>query len=103
MLKSRVERLPDGSELCTIEHEGREFSALGSVVTPDRATAYVAKDFRHVTDWSGNVIGTCVVVSSWRTPRSCDRMYQIRATIGGRTYTGRSAGAGMLWRGKVVA
>lgn len=84
-----------------IEHEGREYAALGSYVTNERAVAYVGKGMRELTDWEGNVIGTCVITASWPI-RSyvSNRMYQIRAHIGGRFYTGRSAGEGMIWQGK---
>lgn len=57
-----------------------------------------------ITDWHGNHLGDAKIVASWSLPRTSwisDRMFQVEATIDGVTYTGRSAGAGMFWRGKV--
>lgn len=92
---------------CTIEHNGRTFTSGGAVVTPDYIVAYVGdfllsgltgqRDTRKLTDWHGNVIGTCTLASSWRiNSYISDRMYQIYATVDGRRYTGRGCGEGMV-------
>ena len=103
---------------CTITNEGREFSAGGAVVTPDAIIAYVGKttgdgmgcdrhgktSLRELTDWHGEVIGTCYISSTWRTQHSyvSSTMHQIYATVDGINYTGRSAGEGMIFRGRKV-
>jgi hypothetical protein len=89
---------------CTFEHEGRTFEAGGAVVTPDRIIAYLGKD-GVLTDWHGNKIGTYRVTSTWRTPASyvSSTMHQVYATVDGVTYTGRSAGVGMSFKGRRVA
>ena len=95
---------------CTIEHEGREFSAGGAIVTPDHIFAYVGKKLtsgagqRELTDWHGKILGTCYISSTWATPRSyvSSTMHQAYATVDGVTYTGRCAGEGMLFRGRKV-
>lgn len=50
-----------------------------------------------LTDWQGNRIGFAKVTAGWPTPRShvSSRMLQVRATVGGVTYTGRTAGEAM--------
>jgi peptidoglycan hydrolase-like amidase len=55
--------------------------------------------------FTGKTLGTCRIVSMWRTPRSwvSSHMFQIEATIDGVTYTGRGAGSGMSWIGKPKA
>lgn len=55
-----------------------------------------------LTDWHGNAIGTYKIVSSWPTPRSfvSSRQFQVETRVDGITYTGRSAGVGMAYRGK---
>jgi hypothetical protein len=54
--------------------------------------------------WDGTDLGSCCVVASWPVGSwRGDRMYQIEATIKGRTYTGRGLGDGMLWRGRIKA
>lgn len=94
---------------CTVEHNGRTFEAGGAVVHPEFITAYVGKQqdgapagVRVLTDWHGNPLGTIRFTSSWMTPRSymSSRMYQGRAVVGGAVYTGRTAGEGMVFRGK---
>ena len=102
---------------CTIEVEGRKFTAGGAVVTEDFIVAYPGKIIPHsgigcsnykprreLRDWHGNVIGTCFFSSTWETPRSwvSGEMHQIYATVNGVTYTGRGAGEGMAFRGRRV-
>lgn len=90
-------------EIGTIIHEGKEWSAMGSVVTDSYCVGYLGKDGR-LTNWNGAVIGTYRVTSMWRTPRSyvSATMNQVYATVNGRTYQGRSAGEGMVFRGKLT-
>ena len=113
-LESRSEWQSDGpvkSEVGIIVHEGREFASGGAFVSPSHAVGY--PDFPRFADrvqesrtgrmkaWDGTDLGSCRIVASWPV-RSWvgSRMYQIEATIDGRTYTGRGFGSGMLWRGK---
>ena len=88
-------------EVGIVVHEGREFSALGSVIDGERIAAYLGKDGQ-LTKWNGEVLGTYRITRTWRTPRSyvSSTMHQVYATVNGKTYTGRSAGEGMLFRGK---
>lgn len=84
---------------CTIAHNGRQFEAGGAMIASDFAVAYMGADMASVTDWRGNPLGAARVVTSWQM-RGQDRQYQVEARINGRLYTGRTMGAGMLWRGK---
>ena len=92
---------------CTFEFEGGKFESGGAVVTPDYCIGYIgdrreAGGPRELLDWHGNVLGTCSITSTWKTPHSyvSSRMHQVYATVNGVTYTGRSAGAGMVFKGK---
>lgn len=89
---------------CTIAHEGRVFESGGAAITEDRLVAYLAPA-GVLTDWHGRKIGTYTVTSTWRTPGSfmSESMSQIRACVGPRTYTGRSAGEGMVLRARRLA
>src|SRR5262245_59803810 len=102
-MNSRVEQ-HGNIEIGIVEHEGREYIAMGSVVTNTHCTAYLGKN-RQLTKWDGTVIGRWSVASSWPTPRSyvSSRMYQIEAWVGAALYTGRSAGEGMVFNGRRVA
>ncbi len=77
---------------------------MGSLLQEMYCTAYLGKDGQ-LTKWDGTVIGRWTVVTSWPTPNSyvSSRMYQVEAWIGSALYTGRSAGEGMLFKGKRVA
>lgn len=78
-------------------------SNVDSLVMPTHAVGYMSGDMKRVTSSSGETIGENVqIVSSWAMPHSfvSPRQYQIEVTINGRRYTGRTMGAGMLWRGK---
>src|SRR2546422_11649344 len=90
-------------EVGIVIFEGREFVALGSVIQDGRIVAYLGKD-KQLTKWDGTVIGTYRLASSWLTPSSCysSRMFQVYATVNGITYTGRSAGEGIVFKGKQV-
>lgn len=109
-------RVVDGAtvELATVVHEGREFINLGAVISDSYVAGYLqsTKDSHgermnavgNLTDWHGNVIGTYRIVKMWRTPRSyvSDVMCAVHATVNGNLYKGRSAGCGMLFKGKLA-
>lgn len=96
-------------EIGTIEHSGRKFSALGSVVDTarGRVSGYVGSGtvpgygshVRPLTSWDGKTrIGVIWPKSSWSTPRSpfSSKMYAYEAEIDGRRYSGRGMGEGMV-------
>ena len=89
---------------CTIVHEGLTYTSGGACVTPDRIVAYLGKD-GVLTDWHGATIGQYRIKSTWRTPHSglSDSMHQCYARVDGVTYTGRSAGVGMVFTGRRVS
>ena len=94
-------------EIGVFTYGGREYAALGSVVTDEYAVGYLAERDGHlvITSWDGTtVLGTAVITSTWRTPRSfvSSSMSQVVATIDGARYTGRCAGLSMLWKGRKV-
>lgn len=93
---------------CTIEHEGRKFTAGGALATDSHLIAYPA-DNSILQDWHGAQIGTYRVISSraavffghrsWQG----DRYYFMRATLtDGRQYALRGFGKGMIAQGKRV-
>ena len=86
---------------CVFTHEGRSYESGGAIVTPDRIIAYLCKDHQ-LNDWHGNKLGTYRITSTWKTPRSyvSDVMHQVYAKVDGVTYTGRSAGEGMIFTGR---
>jgi hypothetical protein len=86
---------------CTVMHEGKTFEAGGAFVSPESIVAYLG-DHCDLTDWHGRVIGSWRAVRTWSTPRSfmSSTMSQIEATVDGIVYTGRSAGVGMVFKGK---
>jgi hypothetical protein len=90
-------------EVGIVTHEGRDYRARGAVVTDTHVYAYLGKD-GVLTNWHGDTIGTYVITSTWSTPRSwfSSSMHQVYATIGGKVFTGRSAGVGMYFKGHVV-
>lgn len=87
---------------CTIEHDGRKFTAGGAYVAPDRIVAYLGKDGA-LTDWHGKQLGTYRITRTWPTPRSfaSSTMSQVYAVVDSVTYQGRSAGDGMIFRGRL--
>jgi hypothetical protein len=88
---------------CAITFHGRTFTANGAMVTDKWIIAYMTTDMASVTDWHGNVLGDARIKTSWSTPTSymTDRCYQVEVTVNGITYTGRTSGGGMIYKGKV--
>lgn len=54
------------------------------------------------TDFHGNDIGSCVIISRWATPRSHigSHLHQVEVTVNGVTFQGRSFGNRMAFYGK---
>ena len=90
-------------EVGVVIHKGREYSALGSVIEGDRIAAYLGKDGQ-LTKWDGSIIGIYKITATWSTPQSfvSSTMNQVYAKVDGQWYVGRSAGQGMLFRGRKV-
>lgn len=90
---------------CTIEHEGRKFESGGAVVSEQFVIGYPGKFVTGVAplqDWHGKTIGTCCILSTWKTPRSfvSSTMSSIECWVKGVRYVGRGAGEGMILRAK---
>jgi hypothetical protein len=71
--------------------------------TADYIVGYMSRDMRHVTSFGGEILGSARIVSTWKLPLACwisDRMYQVEVVVNGRTYTGRTGGASMIYRGR---
>lgn len=59
---------------------------------------------RELIDWHGKQIGTCYLSSSWKVQSYVgSRMYQIYATVNGKTYTGRGFGEAMAVKLRLTA
>jgi hypothetical protein len=86
---------------CTVTLGGKEFTAGGAEVTDDHCIAYLGEGGT-LRSWHGKIIGSYRVLSSWKTPNSyvSSRMCQVEATVNGIVYTGRSAGQGMIFKGR---
>lgn len=97
-MKSRSEtKIADNGasiELATIEHEGKEFTAFGSII--DHARGIVV-GYPSMIDgklclstWDGKAITSLHVVSKWRIHSwQSDAMCAYQATIDGHSYHGR--------------
>src|SRR5262249_31942743 len=89
----------------TLDVNGRAVVILATRITSIRVAEIVGYpgDNGALHDWHGNAIGSWRTVATWRTPRSyvSSTMSQIEATVDGATYTGRGAGKGMIYRGKL--
>ena len=92
---------------CTVQHEGRTFEAGGAIVTPERLVAYPGENGQ-LNDWHGNKIGTYYVISSREAVFFGHRSwigshyYFMRAKVGGKRYSLRGFGAGMVAMGKAL-
>jgi hypothetical protein len=89
---------------CKIEIDGRTFENGGAYQTDTHIIGYMSKDMTELTDWHRNKLGNAHVSSSWRVYSVwTDRYYQVYVCIKGIYYTGRTAGAGMVFHGKRCA
>jgi hypothetical protein len=63
---------------------------------PEQFFAYVSSDGKNITTWTGLFLGTVSLGAGWHVNSYIsNRMYQVTARVFGRTYTGRTMGAGM--------
>lgn len=87
---------------CVFNFNGKSFESGGAMKVGDTLVGYLGNDGRTLQTWHEEKIGTYQIVASWRTPRSymSSHMYQVQATVDGVLYTGRSAGRGMIFKGK---
>ena len=107
-MSHRSERVVAGNgaivEMATLVHEGREHTAMGSVV--DEANGliigYVSRDNTALTTWAGGRICGLRVVSRFRIPclgwRRGTEITAYRARFNGADWHGRGAGTGMVLR-----
>jgi len=95
--------LPYVERECVVQHEGKTFEAGGAFVSPAYVIGYLA-DNGVLTSWHGKKIGTYHITSTWpiRSFMSTT-ISQVEATVNSVTYTGRSCGIGMIYRGKAKA
>ena len=100
--------IPFVEESCTFTFQGTEYTAGGAVITEDRIIAYPA-DGGILQDCHGNTIGRWEELSSrpavffghhsWMG----SRYYYMRAYLpGGRQYSLRGFGVGMIARGRRI-
>jgi hypothetical protein len=90
---------------CTIEHEGRQFTSGGAVVSESYLVAY-PDEGGVLKDWHGNIIGTYTVLGSrpaiffghrsWQG----STYYYMRGHVGKAYYSLRGFGHGMIAKGK---
>jgi hypothetical protein len=107
--KSETHTATNGArvEVGTVTFEGRDFSALGSIVDPARGVAvgYVSRDKATgaytFTTWEGKTIAPLAHRGTW-TQRGFYgvriTIYAWTCTIDGRRYSGRNSGPCMLLR-----
>ena len=92
-------------EVGTVKHEGKEFSALGSVIDEVSGVIVGYPKGNTLQTWDGKAIEglTLRVTSSWRTSRSyvSSRVFAYSATYKGKRYHGRGAGDGMVLKLRV--
>lgn len=84
---------------CTVEFEGKQFTAGGAIITDDIIIGYMSEKMNCVNTWHGDLISNTVVLwSSWRTPHSyiSSHMYQVRVLYKDHWYSGRTAGGNMI-------
>ena len=66
---------------CTVNFQGREFTAGGAYIVGDHALVYIIKG--QAKDWHGKKLGTVRVTSTWRAypPRSYSRMWYTMTAV----------------------
>jgi hypothetical protein len=87
------------------EFQGKTYVAHGAQVDERHCIGYLG-DNDALLACGGSVLGRYRITATWHMPRTCwisSRQHQVTATVEGRTYTGRSFGKGMIFKGHRVA
>lgn len=89
---------------CDITLSGKTFTGGGAQVNERFLVGYLGPN-GVLNNWHGEPLGTYRITTTWKTPRSyvSSTMHQVYAEVDGITYTGRSAGIGMIFKGKAIA
>jgi hypothetical protein len=87
------------------EFQGKTYLANGAQVDERFCIGYLGAGGK-LLSCGGAELGRYRIRSTWRMPRSCfisSYQHQVVATVDGRTYTGRSFGSHMIFKGRRVA
>jgi len=88
--------------LVGFDFQGKTYYTHGAFVDEHRCVGYLGDD-RELYSCNGEVLGTYRITATWRMPRTCfisSHQHQVEASINGMTYTGRSFGKGMIFKGR---
>ncbi len=79
-------------------------NASPDVASNGELYAYCNNDLTRIVNWHGHDIGPLHVVAEWKIDSYLSTtMDQVETTVNGVTYTGRTCGASMFYRGKPKA
>ncbi len=85
--------------------QGKTYFAHGAQVDERRCIGYLG-DNGALLACGGGVLGRYRITATWPRPRTCwvsSRQHQVEVIVEGRTYTGRSFGKTMVFKGRRVA
>ena len=88
--------------LVSFDFQGKTYHARGAFVDDLRCVGYLGEDGK-LYACNGKTLGTYRIIATWRMPRTCfisPYQYQVEAKVDGMTYTGRSFGKGMIFKGR---
>jgi hypothetical protein len=85
--------------------QGKTYYAHGAFVDELRCVGYLGEDGK-LYACNGKTLGTYRIIATWRMPRTCfisSNQHQVEAKVDGMTFTGRSFGKGMIFKGRRLA
>jgi hypothetical protein len=102
-MRTKCERDEFGREVGVIEHEGREFRALGASVQGSYVSGYIGKGDT-LTTWNGQTMLDCRSERSgeWQTDGWGDTFGIIFYLTNRRAIIGYALGVGCLFRGELI-
>lgn len=87
---------------CCIKHEGKQFCAIGAVISEKYIVAYLSSDGQKITNWDGTETLTQQYIKLTDKWTNYGKGFYIRFKYNGKVYSGFCLGEGALIKARLT-